>query len=95
MKFRELLRAARIRCGLTQEQVARAVGITRASFNAYESGIVAPSIDKAVSLSRKLGFSLDDITEPTNRMDAKKDRKDQKIRSLKARLAKLEMADGE
>lgn len=55
----EKLRALREARGLTQQQVARRVDISKAMISAYETASKAPSIEVLVHLSRLFGVSVD------------------------------------
>ena len=53
----------RKRTGLTQEQVADALGIPLRSLQAYEEGEYSPPFDRAVRLASLYGCSVDDFAE--------------------------------
>lgn len=55
------LHAARRRLGLTQEQVARAVGFVPAAYGRVERGDVLPSVGKLWRLCALLGVSSDTL----------------------------------
>lgn len=55
------LKAIRERAGLTQVQVAGAVGVTEPMYQRYEYGKSAPSIWTAIRISRALGVAVEDI----------------------------------
>lgn len=55
------LRAARAARGLTQQQLAEAVGVTRQTIVAIESGDYNPTIGLCVRICRTLGTTLDDL----------------------------------
>lgn len=61
MKINENLRSARLEQGLTQEQVAQRVGITRQALSHYESGRSQPDIDMLLSLCRVYNTDINDI----------------------------------
>lgn len=63
-EFAQRLRAQREKQGLTQAQLAGKVGVTSQTISAYEKNCAGekgktPTLDKAVSLARVLGVSLD------------------------------------
>jgi transcriptional regulator with XRE-family HTH domain len=60
MKLKQYRKSA----GLTQQQLAEAIGITRSSISQYESGIIAPSRDMLVSLANKLGADIRELLPP-------------------------------
>lgn len=55
------LKAARINKGLTQEEVAKAVKVTKKTVGSWELGITMPKIDKIELLCSLYGCSYDDI----------------------------------
>lgn len=57
--FSERLKALRKNHGLTQKELAESVGMTAASFSAYENGTKTPSLSVAVALSEVYNVSLD------------------------------------
>ncbi len=61
MKINENLRAARLEQGLTQEQAAQQVGVTRQALSHYESGRSQPDIDMLLSLCRVYNTDINDI----------------------------------
>ena len=61
MSFRENLKSIRSEKGLTQQYLADALGVTRSTVAAYESGRIEPSIEKILILSSSLGASLDEL----------------------------------
>lgn len=63
MGFSEQLRKARIASGLTQQQVANAMGITNSTYCGYETGKRQPDVQKIKQLSKILGISGDALLE--------------------------------
>ena len=55
----EKLKALREARGLTQQQVAQRVCISKAMISAYETASKAPSIEVLIRLSRLFGVSVD------------------------------------
>ncbi len=53
-----LLREARLRAGLSQEELAERTGKPRPNIGRYEAGAVAPSLETLVELVRACGFDL-------------------------------------
>ena len=53
-----LIREARLRAGLSQQQLAERSGKDRTVIARWEQGLVAPSIDTLVELLRSCGFDL-------------------------------------
>lgn len=61
MPLENRLRAMRVDRGWTQEDLARAVGVTRQTIHAIEKGGYEPSIRLALELARAFGASVDDV----------------------------------
>ncbi len=55
----QLLREARRRAGLTQQQVADRADVSQSLIARIEAGRVSPSFDRLLSLVRTCGFDLD------------------------------------
>ena len=78
MKFGEKLKAARVRTDLTQEAVAKRIGVSRQSLSNWENDRTYPDLASVLKLSDLYGLSLDDLLredmELRRRMDEKKQR---------------------
>lgn len=59
MEFSEKLTTLRRREGLSQEQLADRLGVTRQSVSKWESGTAVPELVKLIALSEMFGVSLD------------------------------------
>lgn len=59
--MRVTLKAARINKGLTQEDVAKALNVTKKTVGSWESGKTMPKIDKIELLCNLFGCGYDDI----------------------------------
>lgn len=55
------LKVARVAKGLTQQQLADAVGVTRQTVNAIEQGKYNPTISLCIALCRATGTTLDQL----------------------------------
>lgn len=53
-----MLREARLRAGLSQQQLAEVSGKDRTVIARYEQGVVAPSVDTLVEIMRSCGFDI-------------------------------------
>lgn len=57
------IRDLRKAMGLRQEDVAKALGVTRQTINAIENEKYNPTLELAMKLARLLGTSVEDIFE--------------------------------
>jgi putative transcriptional regulator len=55
------LKEYRTRCGLTQAELARQVGVSRKTVNTVENGVFTPSTPLALRLAQVLGVSVEDL----------------------------------
>lgn len=55
------LKVGRAECGLSQEQLARLVGVTRQTISAIETGQYCPSALLAFLLAKQLGKRVDEL----------------------------------
>jgi putative transcriptional regulator len=55
------VRDLRARAGLTQEQLAEKVGVTRVTINCLENGVYAPSLELALRLAKFFRAPVEDI----------------------------------
>jgi putative transcriptional regulator len=61
------LREARETAGLTQGQLAEAIGVSRKTINTVENGVFVPSTVIALKLARALGCRVEDLFQlPAN-----------------------------
>lgn len=58
MTLQENIRQLRLERGMTQEQVAEKIGMTRQALSSYESGRTRPDIDTLIKLSEIYGTDL-------------------------------------
>ena len=57
----EKLAALRRGAGMSQQEVAAAIGVTRQTVSNWELGQGSPALDKAAELARLYGVTLDDL----------------------------------
>jgi len=58
------IRALRFQAGeMTQQELARRVGVSRQTINAVETAKYAPSLEMAFRIARVFGRSVDDVFE--------------------------------
>ena len=55
------IRFARLKAGLTQEEVARHLGVRQATISWWESGRGFPKAQKLPAIARLYGCSIDDL----------------------------------
>ena len=55
--------------GLTQEQVAEVIGISRQSYSKWEQGETYPDIDKCDKLAKYHGVTIDSLVHQDNKVD--------------------------
>ncbi len=61
--FSEKIQEARKRLGLTQEELAEQIGVSRQALAKWESGKTLPDIERAAALSRILGIPLAELVQ--------------------------------
>lgn len=78
MEISERLKQARIQSGMTQEQVAEKVMVSRVTLSHWENGKTLPDIASLISLSDIYQISLDELLKGDPKMTekVKKDAKD-------------------
>lgn len=59
--MRSKLRDIRLKNNLTHEEIAKKVGINRATYTNIELGYKNPSLDVAIKIKKALDYSDDDI----------------------------------
>lgn len=57
----ELLRENRIRCKMTQEFVAEALGVSRQAVSKWENGTSDPSTSNLIAIAKLYGISAEDL----------------------------------
>ena len=67
LSIKENLRDLRRLAGLTQEQVAQQVGLTRQAISSYESGRTQPDLDTLEALAKVYGAEITDVLYGTGR----------------------------
>ena len=75
MKLSERLYTLRKARGLTQEELAEALGVSRQAVSKWESGAAMPDTEKLISLSKYFGVTIDslisgDTTEENGKINA-------------------------
>lgn len=63
MAVAQRLKEAREKKGLTQREMARAIGVSQPAYCQFESGYKIPSLAVAKSISNALGVTIDYLAE--------------------------------
>ena len=61
----ETIYRLRRRAGLSQEQLAETIGVSRQAISKWESGVSTPELDKLLALSECFHVTLDELTGGT------------------------------
>lgn len=61
--FGDRMKIARVKAGMSQDEVAKAVGITQAYYSYIESGLKNPPISTVISIAETLHTSIDYLVE--------------------------------
>ena len=61
----ETIYRLRRRAGLSQEQLAETIGVSRQAISKWESGTSTPELDKLLALSECFHVTLDELTGGT------------------------------
>ncbi len=61
MNIAENIQATRLAAGLTQEQLAETVGVSRQTIAKWESGETSPDLEHALAVAEALGTTLDGL----------------------------------
>lgn len=69
MQFCEKLMELRRKAGLSQEQLADRLGVTRQSVSKWESGAAMPELGKLIALSELFGVSIDYLVKDGDALD--------------------------
>lgn len=59
----EKLRENRVRCKMSQEFVAEAVGVSRQAVSKWENGVSDPSTSNLIALAKLYGLSAEELLE--------------------------------
>lgn len=93
------LLALRRRAGMSQQEIAAAIGMTRQTISNWELGQGSPALDKAAELARLFGVTLDDLA--SDEVDVVSSGKHNRvcdlhvIEGLVGKVATIELSDGE
>ena len=63
IRFGHMVRQARDEQGISQEQLANEIGVSRLSINNYEQGTQSPSLDTAIKIVLYLNIDLAELVK--------------------------------
>lgn len=63
MSFGSKLRELRVAAGMTQEQLAKKINLSKANVSKYEADIVEPNLDTLVAISKLFDVTIDYMLE--------------------------------
>lgn len=95
--IQDKLATLRKHAGMSQQEVADAIGVTRQTISNWELGQGSPTLDKAAELARLYGVSLDDLAN--NEVDIVSSERKQAprdlhvMRSFVGKTVTIELAD--
>ncbi len=69
--MRNEIRALRAGRGLSQGQLAQAMGVSRQTINSIETDRYTPSLPLAIALARYFGHTVEDVFQATDEADAR------------------------
>ena len=82
MEFHEKLQELRKKRGLTQEELAKALFVSRTAVSKWESGKGYPSIDSLKELSRFFSVTIDELLSSEELISAAKDENASNLRDM-------------
>lgn len=80
MRFSEKLMRLRRAAGLSQEQLADQMGVTRQSVSKWESGAAMPELGKLIALSERFAVSVDYLVKDDLEAEARPEQENQSAR---------------
>ncbi|EOL50147.1 hypothetical protein RV11_GL002264 [Enterococcus phoeniculicola] len=83
MEFSEILREKRALLGITQEELAKELNVSRSAISNWEIGRNYPDVQTLIDLAKILDLSLDSLLNTDNKILKKVDRKLPKKKKLK------------
>ena len=81
MKFGEKLKSARVRKDMTQEAVAKQIGVSRQSLSNWENDRTYPDLASVLRLSDLYGLSLDDLLREDMDLRRRMEQRQKRIRN--------------
>ena len=86
MKFGEKLKNARVRIGMTQDAVAKMIGVSRQSLSNWENDRTYPDLASVLKLSDLYGLSLDDLLREDMDLRRRIEEKKEKVKKYSSWL---------
>ncbi len=95
MTFNEKLAILRKNKGLTQDELAKAIGVSRQAVYKWESGSSYPEVPKLLEIKALFGISLDDLFDDSYEVEApaKKRKPREKKETVAEKLTPSESAE--
>ncbi len=72
MKFEKTFRYYRKKLGITQEEMASKLGVTRQTYCHYENGSRVPSIYRAMQIAKICNITMDEFVQTTKKFNCEK-----------------------
>ena len=94
MEFGEKLRIVRTDRGLTQEQLAEILSVSRQAVSKWESGVGYPETEKLLQISKELDVSLDYLLLDKDLLDEKKTQEPEQSQPLPQGRISITTFDG-
>ncbi len=70
MRYEEALRYHRMKLGMTQEEMAKALGVTRQTYCHYENGSRTPNIYRMVEIADICGITMGEFVQTLKRFNS-------------------------
>ena len=91
MKFGEKLKQGRLRADMTQEAVARRIGVSRQSLSNWENDRTYPDLASVIKLSDLYGISLDELLREDLELRRQMERRQEKVKTYSSWLHDVAM----
>lgn len=91
MEFGEKLKAARVRSGMTQDTVAKQIGVSRQSLSNWENDRTYPDLASVLKLSDLYGLSLDDLLREDMELRRRMEQRNESVKTFCSWLHDLAM----
>ena len=82
MQFGEKLKEARVRSGMTQDTVAKQIGVSRQSLSNWENDRTYPDLASVLKLSDLYGLSLDDLLREDMELRRRMEQRNESVKTF-------------